>query len=91
MIIWLLPKKYIAEIYCDDIETGLFENPTKIEIDRYKINSTDTLQAALSTSGGIAVKLAPFKESSISLINNISTFNQKNTIENGTVSEKTNF
>ncbi|MFO7889105.1 MAG: glycoside hydrolase family 97 protein [bacterium] len=70
-------KKYIAEIYCDDIETGLFENPTKIEIGTYAVNSNDSLNIALSTSGGIAVKFIPFNKSSKQPINDISLFNQK--------------
>ncbi len=74
-------NKYVAEIYCDNIETGLFENPTKIEINTYRVNSTDTLKAALSTSGGIAVRFFPFAKIPKSPISNIYTFNQKTLIK----------
>jgi len=70
-------KEYIAEIYCDDINTGLFENPTKYEIGTYSVNVDDSLKIALSTSGGIAVKFSPLRESSHKPIDNISDFNRK--------------
>lgn len=50
---------YLAEIYCDAPETGLYEKPTAIEISKYKTNNTGEIQAALSTSGGIAIRFIP--------------------------------
>lgn len=74
-------KEYLAEIYCDDIKTDLFENPIKIEIGKYQAHSSDTLKIALSTSGGVAVKFALLKNSSILPINDISTFNHKTPVK----------
>ncbi len=70
-------KEYTAEIYCDDINTGLYENPTDIEIGTYSVNANDSLHIALSTSGGIAIKFTPDNELSDISIKNINTFNKK--------------
>ena len=70
-------KKYTAEIYCDDITTGFFENPANIEIGTYSVNVNDSLHIALSTSGGIAIKFTPYNELSDISIKDINTFNKK--------------
>jgi len=56
---FLEDRDYVAEIYCDAQETGLYENPAAIEINQYRLTGKDKIQAALSTSGGIAIRIIP--------------------------------
>jgi len=58
---FLSDNAYQAKIYCDAINTGLYENPTGLEIGTYKLNNSDLLLAALSTSGGLAIRFSPLK------------------------------
>ena len=69
---------YRAEIYCDASGTGLYENPSEIDINKYKVNNKDTIKAALSKSGGIAVRFIPNKEIKKNIeLNRIDKFNDK--------------
>jgi hypothetical protein len=52
-------KDYVAEIYCDDISTNWETNPNKVEIASYKVNSSDTIYAAIAKAGGNSVILRP--------------------------------
>ncbi len=73
-----LPEgSYLAEIYSDAPETGLYENPTAIDINNYNVNSSETIKAALSTSGGLAVRFVPGQQAeNIEQLNGIKSFNK---------------
>ena len=64
---FLSPEKYKVKIYCDAINTGLFENPGALEIGTYQVKNSDIIQAPLSTSGGLAARLTPIKAANDSL------------------------
>ena len=74
-----LPQgNYIAKIYTDSISTGVYENPTAIEINKYKLRNTQNIDAALSTSGGIAIHFSPLnKDWKDCDLKSIQTFNEK--------------
>lgn len=50
---------WIAEIYCDAPESGLDENPTAFEVLKVALVSGQTLDLALTTGGGAAIRLQP--------------------------------
>ncbi|MCF7886633.1 MAG: glycoside hydrolase family 97 protein [Candidatus Marinimicrobia bacterium] len=75
---FLTDGSWLAEIYCDAPETGLYENPTAIEIAKYTTESSKKLQAALSTSGGIAIRFIPGeKVKDLSKYESIQVYNNK--------------
>lgn len=51
--------QYRAEIYADAIDADWQRNPAAVEMGSYAATAADTLLAALSRAGGIAVRLTP--------------------------------
>ncbi len=69
-------KKYIAEIYSDAIDTDMLKNPGSIDITKCIAYKHYTLQASLSTSGGIAVRFRPFDNKTNNNFVDLSYFNK---------------
>lgn len=68
---------YLAEVYSDAPETGLYENPTAIDLNKYSLDNEQAIEAALSTSGGLAVRFVPGgKVENMAQFDNIQEFNQ---------------
>ncbi|MBN2683125.1 MAG: glycoside hydrolase family 97 catalytic domain-containing protein [Bacteroidales bacterium] len=78
---------YLAEIYCDHINTNWETNPEIIEIGQYLVSSGDTIFAPLSKAGGMAIRLIPVEVNSLKNIQNIQKFNN-NSKEKMTVFSK---
>lgn len=51
--------RYRAEVYADAFDTDWQSNPASVEMGTYAATAADTLRAALSKAGGIAVRLIP--------------------------------
>ena len=58
-------NKYVAHIYSDASDADWESNPTEFEINQYLVNSKNTLPAALSKGGGLAMHLVPASKEEI--------------------------
>ncbi len=52
-------RTYIADIYADSPHTDWENNPGAIVISRHAVTASDTLNAALSRAGGLAMRIVP--------------------------------
>jgi len=71
-------KIYIANVYSDSRQTNWYNSPSKYDFNVLKVSNKDTLQIALSKTGGVAVEFVPFDGNSYD-IENIETFNSNAT------------
>ena len=55
-------RKYVATIYGDSKQTNWETDPEKVEIEKYWVTSTDTIQATLSRASGNAISISPVEK-----------------------------
>jgi len=70
-------RDYYAEVYTDAPQTGLYEDPASYEIFRMKLSSSQSLDIALSTGGGTAVRFFPAEDQDLSEDITVKDFNTR--------------
>lgn len=74
---------YIAEIYSDAITTDYLENPTAIDIAKYRVTRNDIIKTTLANGGGQAVHIYPLTSKAETLLPNIRVFNRVADLKHG--------
>lgn len=68
-------SNWLAQIYCDALETDWEHNPTAIQTESFMAKPSDTLHLALSKAGGAAIRFSPINKPDASSLQNITVFN----------------
>ena len=80
-------QPYAAHIFSDALQTDWVTRPTRIEMGTYRVTAQDTLPAALSGSGGIAVWFEPVSDAQAGQLKSIYSF-EKTVPEKMTIWQK---